>query len=372
MIEKTAFDAFFYVIIYKQFISPTSLLKELMMKYFTFQWHITEACDQRCSHCYIYSDKSHIFTPDLSLKELEKILDNCEDMCSRLHRLPYFSITGGDPILYKFFWEFLELLHNRKIAFNILGNPFHLTDEVCQRLHTLGCKKYQLSIDGLLQTHDMIRRPGSFKSTLDAIPIIRNAGISCAVMTTVSKTNIHEIPAIIDLVVKNNVDIFAFARYCSTDSSWELMVSPTEYRSLLETCWDRFHLYQDSGTSFNLKDHLWTLFLYEKGLFTPDKSLDPNVIYEGCSCGINHMTILSDGTVYACRRMESPIGNALRDSLYDVFLSDKMDDYRQYEQFQKCSKCELLRFCRGCPATACGIYGNMYAPDPQCWKIINE
>lgn len=29
------------------------------MEYFAFQWHITEACDQRCKHCYIYALGSH-------------------------------------------------------------------------------------------------------------------------------------------------------------------------------------------------------------------------------------------------------------------------------------------------------------------------
>ena len=68
--------------------------------------------------------------------------------------------------------------------------------------------------------------------------------------------------------------------------------------------------------------------------------------------------------------MESKVGNALRDDLYDLFVGEKMDAYRKYEEFEKCSRCELLRFCRGCPEVAYGYYGSMYAPDPQCWKQI--
>ena len=26
-----------------------------MKQYFSFQWHITDECDQRCKHCYIFS-----------------------------------------------------------------------------------------------------------------------------------------------------------------------------------------------------------------------------------------------------------------------------------------------------------------------------
>ena len=117
-------------------------------------------------------------------------------------------------------------------------------------------------------------------------------------------------------------------------------------------------------------DHLWTLFLYEKGLFPIDETLDPDTIYDGCNCGNCHMTILSDGAVYACRRMESKVGNALTDDLYDLFTGPAYEAYRQYDQFEKCAKCELLRFCRGCPAVAAGYHGSPYAPDPQCWKEV--
>ena len=31
-----------------------------MKQYFSFQWHITDECDQRCQHCYIFSkDTGH-------------------------------------------------------------------------------------------------------------------------------------------------------------------------------------------------------------------------------------------------------------------------------------------------------------------------
>ena len=69
--------------------------------------------------------------------------------------------------------------------------------------------------------------------------------------------------------------------------------------------------------------------------------------------------------------MESKVGNALTDDMYDLFTGPEMDQYREYEKFEKCSKCELLRFCRGCPAVVAGYSGSMYAADPQCWKEVS-
>jgi MoaA/NifB/PqqE/SkfB family radical SAM enzyme len=87
------------------------------------------------------------------------VIESCENMCKKINRAPYFYITGGDPILHKDFWKLLEVLKSKNIPFTILGNPFHLNDDVCKRLKELGCEKYQMSIDGLRKTHDYIRKP---------------------------------------------------------------------------------------------------------------------------------------------------------------------------------------------------------------------
>jgi radical SAM/SPASM domain protein of ACGX system len=292
-------------------------------------------------------------------------------MCQKANRVPYFYITGGDPILHSRFWDLMELFKSNKIAFSILGNPFHLNDEVCQRLKECGCQRYQLSIDGLRETHDAIRKPGSFDTTLEKIKCLQNAGIRCAIMTTVSGTNISEMPEIIDLVVEHKANIFAFARYCPTSSEKSTHLTPEQYRDLLEMCWQKFELYKDSGTSFNLKDHLWTLFLYEKGLFTIPENLNEEMIYDGCNCANCHLTILPKGDVYACRRFESNVGNVFNEKLFDIFTGDNINQYRDYEKFEKCSKCELKRFCRGCPAVTYGYTGNFYGTDPQCWKQVS-
>ncbi len=341
-----------------------------MKEYFAFQWHITDHCDQRCEHCYIFAEDRDIPLQEMQWADMERVLDNCREMCDQLGRQPYFYITGGDPILHRDFWRLAERLKTLGISFGILGNPFHLDAVVCERLYRNGCERYQLSIDGLRETHDSIRKPGSFDATLEKIPVIKAAGMRAVIMTTVSKRNLYEIPAIIDLVVVAKADVFAFARYCPTSLEKSAHVSPREYQALLAACWAKFEAYRDRGTTFNLKDHLWTLFLYEKGLFTIPEELLPDVVYDGCNCGISHLTILPGGDVYACRRMESAVGNALSERLLGIFLGDKMDEYRAYDKFSKCSKCELLRFCRGCPAVACGHTGDFRAADPQCWKEV--
>ena len=344
------------------------------MRYFSFQWHITDECDQRCRHCYISSGSNRHVPESINHDNISRIFANCLDFCETFGKIPYFYITGGDPILHPDFWNILELFRQHDISFSILGNPFHIDDDTCMELKALGCENYQLSLDGMRETHDFFRKPGSFDATLSRIKSINKAGICSVIMSTVSGINIHEIPDIIDTVTQHEAGIFSFARYCPSGSGNDIKsgITPQEYRSFLEICDDKFRLYETQGckTYFDRKDHLWTLYYYETGRFVIPDDAEPGKIYGGCNCGNAHLTILPSGDVYACRRVrDSKVGNALEDKLADLWIH-QMEDYREYGKFSKCSKCELLPFCRGCPAVAKGTNGDFYGEDPQCWKEL--
>ena len=339
-----------------------------MRPFFAFQWHITDECDQRCKHCYIYAGGNGTKVTRMAWGTMQGVVENCRRMADRFGRTPYFYLTGGDPLLHPDFWNLLEYFKNERIAFAILGNPFHLDDEVCSRLKNCGCGKYQLSLDGLRDTHDFIRKPGSFDCTRAKISCLRKAGITSVIMTTVSELNIEEVPTLIDTVVSWEVDVFAFARFCPEKR--RLAISPARYRKFLETCNDRFRCHTAAGctTYFNKKDHLWKLFEYETGEFAIPADAEREIIYGGCNCGNCHLTILPDGQVLACRRVRnSTVGNVFAAELADLWLRE-MEAYREYKKFVKCRSCELLAWCRGCPAVSSAETGDFYAPDPQCWK----
>lgn len=342
-----------------------------MKSYFSFQWHITDDCDQRCKHCYIFSGDVCKEIDTMTWEQIKNTFYNCLDFCKMYDRLPYFYLTGGDPILHPDFWRLLELFHKNSVPFTIMGNPFHLNDEVCAKLKALGCEKYQMSLDGLRETHDRFRKPGSFDCTLEKIGCINRAGIRSVIMTTVSKKNIGEITGIIDEVAKAGVNVFAFSRYVPGKGELDSSMTPAEYRALLADCDKKFKEYEAAGceTYFNKKDHLWTLYEYETGEFKLPENADGK-IHSGCNCGNCHITILPTGDIYACRRVsESKVGNIFEDRLADVWVTS-MERYREYTKFSKCAKCELLAYCRGCPAVAKGTNGDFYAADPQCWKEI--
>ena len=338
-----------------------------MKRGFGIQWHITNRCDQRCEHCYIYqSDKTGDgWGRELTLSECSRVLDNFLNFCLVMKCTPHITITGGDPLLCDHFWELMSLLYENGIPISLLGNPFHLDMNICSKLKEFGCRSYQMSLDGLEATHDLIRKPGSYSATLSKVPLLKGIGIRSTVMSTVSLVNYRDMPELTRIAVEHGVDALAFARYSPPDRDADNNIPPEEYRAFLETMWLIYTELADQGTEFILKDHLWQLFLFEKGLL----KIEPQqMITDGCGCGVKHMAVLPDGSVYACRRFQSPIGNALTETFLDIFLGDKMNEYRNLDKMEGCSKCELLSYCRGCPAVAFGTFGNFYAKDPQCWK----
>lgn len=75
-------------------------------------------------------------------------------------------------------------------------------------------------------------------------------------MSTVSKTNMKEIPEIIDEVVKAKVKVFAFSRYVPTGGEVDTSMTPQEYRHLLEVCDAKYkEMIRLSGNAYAVEEN---------------------------------------------------------------------------------------------------------------------
>ena len=93
-------------------------------------------CRIRLRHCYIFSENTCKHLDSMSWAEMQETFYNCLDFCAVHDRLPYFYITGGDPILHPDFWQLLELLKTHSIPFTQAGQLRHDLGE--DRLHQPG------------------------------------------------------------------------------------------------------------------------------------------------------------------------------------------------------------------------------------------
>ena len=249
----------------------TNPLRENEEGLFGVQWHITDNCDQRCRHCYIFAEDNKKPLVSMDFAQMQEVIRKVESFLGRMDMRPNWHITGGDPLLCPDFWKLTELMKEKKQHYILMDNPFHLNEEICRRLKDTGCVAYQVSIDGMEQTHDWFRMPGSFRKTMEVFPLLRAAGIQSVVSMTVSEKNYRELPDVMDAVERAGADHFGFARYVPTSDEKHNAIPPMEYRALLETYFQKRQVAKLCGslTNFTLKDHLLALYLYEEGKFHP-------------------------------------------------------------------------------------------------------
>ncbi len=343
------------------------------MAKFYAQWHITASCDQRCKQCYMFDSPTYKdeIKNQQDFQGFKKIFNNFLDFCHKLNVEPHIVFTGGDPLLHSECMLFFKYCFENKVPFSILGNPYHLNQKNVDLLKKYGITSYQMSLDGLEKTHDFFRKKGSFNETIKKFNLLKENNIKSVCMFTLSKINKDELIPLINFI-NNKVDVFDFSRLVPTGSGSKLkdeMINSKEYRQLLLNILDQYLNFVETNTSttFGRKDHLWKLLYSELGLLNIFPKED--IVYDGCHAGITHITILSDGKILLCRRLPIILGNALYDSIYDVFIyNSKINKFRKVEKRKKCKNCELLRFCRGCPAIGWALTGDMFAEDPQCWK----
>lgn len=328
---------------------------------FYFQWHITERCNKHCRHCY---QNGHPMN-DLPLAKLELVLDHMVEALVKWDRQGSLSFTGGEPFVRQA--ELFSLMDrvDRIPAFayyDILTNGSFISGDVASALkNQRKLRRVQVSLEGSAPAiNDAIRGDGSYQETLDAIREMKRCDLTVSVMTTISRLNYQDIPALIKVLNDEGVDTFAMERLIPEGRGQSLsnqLLTPEELRKLYE------HVYkiasQNNGTRILMYRPLFNLA-------APDDS-DVGAL---CSVGNNALTIMPDGTVYPCRRLPIPIGNILTDGLFFIWYdSEVLWNIRNPENIKgKCYGCDYLANCRGCRAMAYFCSGDYMAEDPQCWR----
>lgn len=347
-------------------------------QFLTLQWHLTAKCGYRCQHCYVNDPSTYKeeLENEMDLDGCFRVVDEFDDTVNDWGVPGRINFTGGDPLLKEGVFDLIERSKSRGITVGILGNPDTLTPETARKLKDLGLYRYQVSIDGMEETHDTLRgKKGAFKEAIDAIHLLNEVGISSVVMFTLSRANAHELLDVIRLADRESVSIFDFARLVPVGRGVHMkdeMLDPLEYHELLLRVLEEYKRLKDSGTRtrYGRKENLWSLLYDELGLGRVSSS-DNETIFSGCAMGCSIVTLLADGTVLACRRLPVPIGKVPDQTIREIFISSpEHNRIRRVEDMKKCGRCDLLQYCRGCPAVAYGVHGDYLAEDPQCWKVV--
>ncbi len=337
---------------------------------FLIQWHLTERCNLRCTHCYQEGSRQS----ELSLEEVRAGLDEIEEMFSswsEAHGIefsPSFNITGGEPLLRIDLFEIFGLLTDRKWEAFVLTNGTLVDSNTARRFSDLGVSGVQISLEGLETVHEAFRGPGSYKASLAGIRALLDTGLEVTVNTTLSQINAEAFFKLADEVAQMGVQRLGYSRLVPSGRGEKLsdqMLTPGAVHSLYE----RINVLSYPGMKLVTGDPV-AAAMRAASNGTEDQGDIPT---GGCAAGVSGITILADGTVVPCRRLPLPLGNIRTDSLREIWaVSPLLDSLRNRSCYEgACRTCSRWANCRGCRAIAFAaskITGPAaaLADDPQC------
>ena len=169
----------------------------------SIHWSITGCCNLRCKHCYMSAPKRKY--RDLSMKEIKDFIRQMAD--AEIHRV---SITGGEPLIRKDFWQIIESLQSAGIHVDqIFTNGLLVSPRFLQRAKemNLSCE-FVLSYDGK-GTHDWLRGiEGTEVQTIEAIRRIKAFGYPVAIETALYNENLHTLLPTYELLKSLNIDFW--------------------------------------------------------------------------------------------------------------------------------------------------------------------
>jgi len=337
---------------------------------------ITSACNARCMHCYAS------FSPDsdeLTTEEWKRIID-------QLHGLHVFgvSFTGGEPLLRSDVEDIVLYAHEKGMRATLATNGSLLTKERIERLKKAGIDAIMLSLDGATpEVHDRFRGiDGLFEKVISTIEYLVKEGIDIGILTTISRLNIQEIPAIMGLVDKLGAPRLALMRFIMAGRAVEnklLEPSPHEYIELLTRIYEKE---KELKTTSLLYPDLPAIF-YDKSIGLDHyENLKVKGAIELCGAGITTCAISPTGDVKPCDLS----GDVSMGNLREVPLKDIWDNSEVFKKLRTlgkkdqkpCNACILNEIClTGCKAlpSQVGDNGDMYAADPtyaQCFAVFQE
>jgi radical SAM protein with 4Fe4S-binding SPASM domain len=327
---------------------------------FWLQWHLTDACNLDCRHCYRERGTAR---PERSREELDDVLRRFRRFLDGRGLRGRLQLCGGEPLLARGLLPLARAAHELAIPCRVLSNGTLATPEVAAGLREAGVTIVQVSLDGGRERHDAWRGAGAFDRAVAGARHRADAGLEVTVAATLARPNADQIGAVIDAAHGAGARRVAFSRLVPQGAGAALreagdLLSPDEWLAaqvtMLETARRR-------GIALLPRDPTFTPLLAPRGADACGCAVS------GCAAGLNGLAVEPDGTAYPCRRLPIPVGNVFEASFEELWRSPVLDRLRRRDDLGgACGACHLRWLCGGCRAVAYALAGDPMAADPQC------
>jgi radical SAM protein with 4Fe4S-binding SPASM domain len=330
------------------------------------QWHLTDRCNLRCTHCYQndYRDNGNGMAGWLPVLEQFRafLATASDDNAPRIKG--HITLTGGEPFAHP---EFPALLKHiaalgDEFTFAILCNGTLIDEAMARQLADWSPRFVQVSIEGTQPTHDALRGAGNHAAVVTGVKRLVAAGVRTMLSFTAHRDNFREFPEVAKLGQRLKVARVWADRLIPQGQGGALHgLSVGETREFIELM---------RQTKLKNESKLATRFGKgtEIALHRALQFLAGGPAYH-CTAGDTLITVMPDGTLYPCRRMPINAGNLHRTPLTALYDGELFRQLRDPETIAKgCEKCSYERLCRG--GLRCLSYATENAfsiADPGCW-----
>jgi AdoMet-dependent heme synthase len=334
-------------------------------------WEITRSCTLNCRHCRAAAKRGP-YEGELSLDEIKRVLDNVA-----AHFNPIMILTGGEPLLRPDLLDIIRHAKSLKLRPVLATCGTHLTEQVARDIKEAGIERISVSIDGPdAQSHDSFRGvPGAFEASMKGLDAARAAGLEFQVNTTVTRLNMDDLEAILDLAVSLGAVAFHPFLLVPTGRGKDLqehLLDAEEYERILHRIYD---LRDTTPIPFKptCAPHYYRILRQreaEEGREVSRETHGLDAMSKGCMGGLSFAFISHVGKVQICGFLEKEAGD-LRESGYDFAavwrespLFNELRDPANYKG--DCGSCGYWRWCGGCRARAYAVSGDHLAEEPHC------
>ena len=338
-------------------------------------WNLTRKCNLKCGHCYI--DATEAEGEEMSLAEFGEVIDDLAE-----YKVPMVILSGGEPMLRKDFFEILRMINDAGIKAVISTNGTLITKEKAKLMAELGIRYAGVSMDAATpEIHDRFRGvEGSWQKALEGVRNARDAGIRTGFRITLTKDNFREVPALLELALKEKVERFCVYHLIPTGRGTTILDKDLDKT---EREWVLSFLYEKA---IELKDHNIEILTTDSpmdGVYilerlkreNPEAYADARrilAIGSGCTIGTKIANIDQKGDVMPCHfSPEMIVGNVRERRFSEIWVdkpSPELVDLRTVPSRLegKCGRCDYLDICRGCRKRALHHTGKWEGEDPSC------
>jgi len=332
-------------------------------------WETTRNCNLSCIHCRA-SATSGPYSGELNTQASFRLLEQIAEVAK-----PIVILTGGEPLLREDIFDIAKYGDGLGLKMVMAPNGTLLTADIARRLAESGIQRISISLDGAnAESHDRFRGvQGAFEGALRGIAYAKSAGIQFQINTTVTKTNLDQIPLILKLAEQLGAvahHIFLLVPTGRGKYIVDQEINAREYEETLNWFYD-----QRDKTQLQLKATCAPH--YHRILRQRAKAEGQKVTFEthgldavtrGCLAGTGFCFISHRGIIQPCGFLDLKCGDVTKERFGDIWInSPQFKQLRDTDQLKgKCGICEYRRVCGGCRARAYEATGDFMAEEPLC------